>query len=90
MKTFTLFVNNEIVENKSVQNICESILELNLRKGDVFKLLPFNYDNDEKTNYKEEFLEWHGTMEIRSIEPRMIITWNNEVKTNISIHLRKI
>lgn len=90
MKTFKLFVDRKAVEHKSTKYICDSILSLNLRKGDVIELFPFNHFDDEQSSHKGEFEDWYGMMEIKSIETKMIISWNSTIKVNIEIHLNKL
>lgn len=68
-------------------NLVDNILKLSLKKGDTFKLLPFNYFNDEKTDMKGDFLEYHTHVKITDIKITMIQSWNLEIRNKIEIFL---
>ena len=80
-----LYYNGQLIND--VYSIVDNILKLSLKKGDTFKLLPFNYYNDENTDMKGDFLEHHTVVKIVDIKITMIHSWNLKIRNKVEIFL---
>lgn len=80
-----LYYNGQLIND--VYSIVDNILKLSLKKGDTFKLLPFNYYNDENTDMKGDFLEHHTVVKIVDIKITMIQSWNLKIRNKVEIFL---
>jgi hypothetical protein len=85
-----LYYNGQIIDTKYKNSIVDNILKLSLKKGDSFELLPFNHFDDEKTDYKEEMMEFHTNLKIVDIKFTMIQSWNSTIKNKVEVFLEKL
>jgi hypothetical protein len=85
-----LYYNGQIIDTKYKNSIVDNILKLSLKKGDSFELLPFNYFDDEKTDYKEEMMEFHTNLKIVDIKFTMIQSWNSTIKNKVEVFLENL
>jgi hypothetical protein len=85
-----LYYNGQIIDTKYKNSIVDNILKLSLKKGDSFELLPFNHFDDEKTDYKEEMMEFHTNLKIVDIKFTMIQSWNNTIKNKVEVFLENL
>jgi hypothetical protein len=82
-----LHYNGQVIEDEFKNNIVNNILKLSLKKGDSFELLPFNFFNDEKTDYKGDRMDYHTELKIADIKFTMIQTWNSNIKNKVEVFL---
>ncbi len=82
-----VYYKGEKMNDKISSAIISSILNLSLKKGDSFEFFPFNYFDDEKTDYKENVQPYHTNLIIINIKYTMISTWNNSIKNKIELYL---
>jgi hypothetical protein len=85
-----LYYNGQIIDTKYKNSIVDNILKLSLKKGDSFELLPFNRFDDEKTDYKEEMMEFHTNRKIVDIKFTMIQSWNSTIKNKVEVFLENL
>lgn len=85
-----LYYNGQEIDSKYKNNIIDNILKLSLKKGDSFELFPFNYFNDENTDYKEEKMEFHTVLKIADIKFTMVKSWNATIKNKVEVFLEYI
>lgn len=85
-----LYYNGQIIDTKYKNSIVDNILKLSLKKGDSFELLPFNHFDDEKTDYKEEMMEFHTNLKIVDIKFTMIQSWNSTIKNKVEVFLENL
>jgi hypothetical protein len=86
----TLYYNGQVIDNKYKNNIVDNILKLSLKKGDSFELFPFNHFDDEKTDYKEEKMEFHTNLKIVDIKFTMVQSWNSTIKNKVEVFLENL
>ena len=85
-----LYYNGQIIDTKYKNSIVDNILKLSLKKGDSFELLPFNHFDDEKTDYKEEMMEFNTNLKIVDIKFTMIQSWNSTIKNKVEVFLENL
>lgn len=85
-----IYLNGKLLKlnEEAKQNLIENILNLNLKKGDSFKYLPFNYFKDENTSYKERKKKIHRNLYIEDIKYSIIDSWNRSVRVRIELYLK--
>ena len=89
-RTLNIYYKNNKIENKYSESLAKSIIDLKLREGDKIRSYPFNLFEDEKTDYKEEPLDYQCMpLEILKIEYEFINSWNSTVRTVIDITIGK-
>lgn len=82
-----LYYNGKILYSNYTNSIIENIIKLSLKKGDVFELFPFNFFDNEHTDYKEKSKEYHCHLIIADIKITMVESWNGTIKTKIEVFL---
>lgn len=90
-KVIIYFEGNELEEGRHTENIGSAIVSMGLKVGDKFNIYPFNYFNDEETNYKGETAEYHVIdVKIDSINNRIIQTWNGLIRAEVEIFISQV
>lgn len=85
-----LHYNSQVLDSEHANSIVDTIIKLCLKKGDTFNLYPFNYFEDEKTDYKDVRKEHLGYVVIEDISIIMIESWNGRIRTKINVFLKNI
>jgi hypothetical protein len=88
MRTIKIYNNGTLIDNSWSESLGKSIIDSNLRQGDLLKSYPFNYRDDENTTYSEDAKEHQCVvLTIQDINYLFIDSYNGSIKTEISIEL---
>jgi hypothetical protein len=82
-----VYYQGEEIDHPFIGSLYNAIQKLSLKKGDCFEYFPFNYFDNENTNFKGEKFEFHTKLKIEDIKYTLMETWNEQVKSKVEIFL---
>lgn len=88
LMNIVVYYKDTRLESKHIESIGKAIIDMDLRQGDKFNVLPFNFLKDEDTEYKGSIEDYHDKeLTIESIKYTLVESWNSTIRKNVLIFL---